>query len=110
VNVEQTVRRLRGVFQAKRVYADAVERDGVTVIPAATIFGGGGAGGGVNAQGDDGGGTGFGIISRPAGAWVISDEGAEWKPAADKDLELASLAAKLIFGLLAVIWLSRRRG
>jgi uncharacterized spore protein YtfJ len=69
----------RDAINARRIYGDPVERDGVTVVPAASVFGG--TGGGGDADGD--GGAGFGLAGRPAGAWVIRDGDVEWKPAVD---------------------------
>jgi hypothetical protein len=69
----------RDAVNARRIYGDAVESDGVTVIPAAVVLGG--TGGGGDAEGD--GGAGFGLVGRPAGAWVIRGGEATWKPAVD---------------------------
>jgi uncharacterized spore protein YtfJ len=69
----------RDAVNVRRIYGDPVERDGVTVVPAATVFGG--TGGGGDDEGNGGGG--FGLIGRPAGAWVIREGEAEWKPALD---------------------------
>jgi uncharacterized spore protein YtfJ len=69
----------RDAINVRRVYGDPVERDGVTIVPAATVFGG--TGGGGDNQGDGGGG--FGLIGRPVGAWVIRDGEATWKPVVD---------------------------
>jgi hypothetical protein len=49
------------------------------VVPAARVMGGGGGGG--DNEGNEGGG--FGLMARPAGAWVIRNGDAEWKPAID---------------------------
>ncbi len=75
---------LGGAVSARRVYGEPIERDGVTVVPAATIFGGGG--GGVDAASAEvadpkGGGFGYGLLGWPAGAWEITDAGARWRPA-----------------------------
>jgi uncharacterized spore protein YtfJ len=73
----------RDLFSAKLVYGEPVERDGATVIPAATVFGGGGGGA------DDTGalpiraGAGFGVFARPAGAFVVRGERVTWVPAVD---------------------------
>jgi hypothetical protein len=69
---------------ATAIFGDAVERDGVTVIPVAKVawgFGGGG-GKGSNADGEEegeGSGGGGGAIARPAGYIQISGGGAEYK-------------------------------
>jgi uncharacterized spore protein YtfJ len=72
----------RDVMSAKRVYGDPYEKDGLTVIPAVSVRGGGGTG----AEGDDpesAAGSGFGVAARPSGAWIIENGDATWKPAVD---------------------------
>ncbi len=65
------------------------------MIPAAAIRGASGGGGGEGTAGTDGessggegragsgGGAGFGLVGRPAGAFVIKDGDASWRPAID---------------------------
>lgn len=97
-------------MQAKRVYTAPVERDGVTVIPAASIVGGGGGGGTEDGNGHSDGGGGFGLIGRPVGAWVLRDGGAEWKPARGTELDrLAAALPAIGLALLLLVWLLRRR-
>jgi len=78
-NVDEMFKGVRDAITVKRVYGDPIESDGVTVVPAALVRGGGGGGG--DAQHNGGGG--FGLQARPAGAWVIRDGEATWKPATD---------------------------
>jgi uncharacterized spore protein YtfJ len=73
--------RARDVLTVRRVFGEPVERDGVTVIPAANVRGGGGGGGGNDAEGSGGSGGGFGMTASPAGAYVIKDGDARWEPA-----------------------------
>jgi uncharacterized spore protein YtfJ len=106
---ERQLRRAQRLFSAKRVYAEPVERDGVTVIPAAHVMGGAGGGGGVDPDGNDGGGVGFGVVARPVGAWVIGGGKAEWKPAGAFELNrVISLLPALGLIALLVIWLARK--
>jgi uncharacterized spore protein YtfJ len=113
MNPERTLRRARRLFSAKRVYAEPVERDGVTLVPAARIFGGAGGGAGEERDGRTGGGTGFGVIARPVGAWVVRDGNAEWKPARPArrfDLNNVPPGAPAIALLILIaLWLLRRR-
>jgi uncharacterized spore protein YtfJ len=88
----------RDAITVRRIYGDPVERDGVTVVPAAAVFGG--TGGGGDADGDGGGG--FGLIGRPVGAWVLRDGEAAWKPA----LDLNRIA---VFGFLLGLAFALRR-
>jgi uncharacterized spore protein YtfJ len=103
MDVQELIAEAREAMTARRVYGDSVERDGVTVIPAAVVRGGSGGGTGRSEQGEGGGG-GFGLVARPVGAWVISDEGVSWKPA--PDVNRIVLGGQLI-GLAAVVFLGR---
>ena len=78
-NVEEILEGARDAMTARRVYGDPIERDGVTVVPAASV-GGGGGGGGDDANN---GGAGFGLRARPVGAFVIRGEDVRWVPAVD---------------------------
>ena len=63
------------------MFGDAYERDGITIIPAATFAGGAGGGGDNRPEGGSGGG--FGLAGKPAGAYVIKDGVVSWQPALD---------------------------
>jgi uncharacterized spore protein YtfJ len=80
----------------RRVFAEPYERNGVTVIAAATIGGGGGGGGGHDDHGQEGEGGGFGMGGRPAGAYVIKDGSVAWMPAVDPARMLTVVGAVLI--------------
>ena len=69
----------RDAVNARRIYGEAVVSNGVTIVPAASVFGG--TGGGGDAEGD--GGAGFGLMGRPVGAYVIRGGEVTWKPAVD---------------------------
>ena len=69
----------RDAITVRRVYGDPYQEEGITIIPAANVMGGGG--GGSDPEGNGGGG--FGVRARPAGAWVIKDGDAQWRPAVD---------------------------
>jgi uncharacterized spore protein YtfJ len=93
---------LRDAMTVSRVFGQPYERDGVTVLPAATVRGGGGGGSGRNpATGEHGDGGGFGLIARPAGAYVIKDGDVSWQPAVDVN----RIVALGIAGWVAVAWL-----
>jgi uncharacterized spore protein YtfJ len=83
----------REAVNVRRIYGDPVERDGVTIVPAAAVFGGTGGGG------DDYGGGGFGLIGRPVGAWVIRDGEASWKPAVDVNRAVVLFLLGVAFAL-----------
>ena len=101
--------RARDAITVRRVFGDPIERDGVTVIPAAKVRGGGGGGGDV--QGNGGGG--FGISASPAGAYVIKNGTVRWEPALDLNRTIFMGQVVGIVALLvirsAIKAISRRR-
>ena len=103
----------RDVVSVKRVYGDPYEKNGLTVIPAATVRGGGG-GMGDSAGGESGGGGGFGLVARPCGAWIVEDGRATWKPAIDVNrivlgAQVIALTAILVRGRVLLARSHRRR-
>jgi uncharacterized spore protein YtfJ len=74
---------VRDVLTVKRVFGEAYEAHGVTVIPVAALRGGGGGGGGEDVQQQVGAGAGFGVTARPVGVFVVDDQGVRWEPAVD---------------------------
>ena len=117
MNVEEVLENARGAIgamQAKRVYGKPYERDGLIVIPGATIRGGLGGGGGAG-EGPDGkghgtgGGGGFGLVARPAGAWVIKGDDVTWQPALDLNRVIVGSQLVLFGALLVVARALRRR-
>jgi uncharacterized spore protein YtfJ len=101
---EELMEKMRDSLQAKMVYGEPYEKDGMTVIPAAVVLGGGGGGGGRHDEGAvEGEGGGFGLIARPVGAFVVENGTVRWQPALD--------ATRLILaGVLVLLVLSRRFG
>lgn len=89
-------------FEAKVVFAEAVEKDGVTVIPAAKVIGGGGGGNGEDKRGQRGEGGGLGLVARPVGAFVIRDGQVTWQPAVDVNRVIATFAAVIITAAVVV--------
>ena len=75
------VNEARAAMRASEVFAAPIEKNGVTIIPAAKISGG--AGGGGDQQEPQAGGMGFGVSSRPVGAFVIKGNDVSWQPALD---------------------------
>lgn len=101
----------RDAVSVKRVYGDPYEKNGLTVIPAATVRGGGGGGMG---DGESGGGGGFGLIARPSGAWIVENGRATWKPAIDVNriilgAQVIALTAILVRGRVLLAHSHRRR-
>ena len=109
MEIEEIIGQARDAVGVRRIFGEPYKRDGVTIIPAASIRGGSGGGGGAgtdfsesdegaNSPGaaDDadegeqrptrvgsGGGAGFGLSGRPVGAFVIKDGEASWRPVID---------------------------
>ena len=81
MNVQEILEKAQDTVTVKRVYGSPIEKDGLTIIPAASVWGGGGGGGG---PAESGGGAGFGVRARPVGAFVIKDGEVTWKPALDE--------------------------
>jgi uncharacterized spore protein YtfJ len=98
-NIDELLQGARDAITVKRVYGDPVEAEGVTIVPAAVVRGGGGGGG----DEENNGGAGFGLQARPAGAWVIRDGDATWKPAVD-------LNRVAVLAFLLGLAFARRRG
>jgi uncharacterized spore protein YtfJ len=57
MDVQQLIAQGRDMITAKRVFGDPYEKDGITIIPAATVQGGGGGGGGEGPGGEGKGGV-----------------------------------------------------
>jgi uncharacterized spore protein YtfJ len=106
MDVQETVSKARDAITVKRVYGEAFERNGVTVIPAAAVAGGAGGGSGEGPEeGQVGGGAGFGLTGRPVGAYVIKGDEVRWEPA----LDLTRLAGQALLAAAAIaLWASRR--
>ena len=115
MDLRELTKGVREAWSVRQVFGEPVERDGVTVIPAATVIGGGGGGGGEGVQrpskGDgeaesqDGSGAGFGFggVMWPAGAFEIKDDRVTWRPAID-------LTRVLLMALALAIAVVRARG
>jgi uncharacterized spore protein YtfJ len=101
---QKAVAGARDAITVKRVYGDPIERDGVTIIPAARVAGGGGGGGGQDKEGGgEGGGTGFGMWAAPAGAYVVRANGdVEWHPAVDRTAIILSVSGVMTAALFAI--------
>ena len=85
MQVDEMLAGARDAISVKRVYGDPYEKNGLTVIPAATVRGGGGGGSGPeeSSESGGGGGGGFGLVARPSGAWIVENGDVTWKPAVD---------------------------
>jgi uncharacterized spore protein YtfJ len=94
------IARAQDSVTVRKVYGDPIEKDGITVIPAAREMGGGGGGTGGGEQGQQGEGGGWGMNAKPAGAFIIRDGQITWRPAVDANTLIVAVAAVLVAGLL----------
>lgn len=111
MNLSEVVEAARDHITVSRVFGEPYERDGVTVVPVARIYGGGGgATGGDGAEHGEGGGIGF--VARPAGVYVIRDGAVSWRPALDANRLVTAAAVVLVVGALVRSgrWPGRRAG
>ena len=109
MTLPQLIPSISDAMTVRRVFGEPYERDGVTVIPAAAVRGGGGSGSGKEEGRQEGGrqegeGGGFGITARPAGAYVYKDGTVNWQPA----LDVNRIVAVAVVGWVATIWLVSR--
>jgi uncharacterized spore protein YtfJ len=115
MDVHEVMNHARDAMTVKRVFGDPYEKDGITVIPVASVMGGAGAGGGTRpgatpedaseegageGAGDAGYGMGYGLRATPAGVYVIKDGEVEWKPALDTSRVVMWRAGVVIMALL----------
>ncbi len=114
MDVQELISGTRDAVSVRRVYGDPYEKNGFTVIPAATVRGGGGAGQDEREDGKSGTGGGFGLVARPTGAWIIENGRVTWKPAIDVNRvvvggQVVGLTALLVAGRLLARRPQRRR-
>jgi uncharacterized spore protein YtfJ len=79
MNVTEMLNEARDAMSVKRVYGDPIERDGMTIVPAADVRGGAGGGG----DAENNGGGGFGLTARPVGVFIVKGDEVTWEPAVD---------------------------
>ena len=125
MDTSQLFTSMRDQMDARRVFGEPIERDGVTVIPVAAVMSGAGGGlgdGRVAARpsdldlgdrpgGAEAAGGGFGLVARPIGAWVIRDGDVQWRPAVDLNWVVAGgqlLGAVAVLGLCVALRRRRR--
>lgn len=109
MKIDEIIGRTKDSLEARTVYAEPVERDGITVIAAATIAGGAGGGTGRDEKGQEGEGGGFGLTAKPAGAYVIDHGELHSKPAVDVNRLIAVAGSMAVAALLVVARVLRPR-
>lgn len=118
MSFDELIEEATDAIGVRRVFGEPYEKNGVTVIPAARIMGGIGAGEGrtpaaegeeVTADHSSGAGGGFGMLGRPAGAFVIKGDSVAWIPAVDVNRLMFGFQLALIVFLLVVRSVVRAR-
>ena len=97
------------------MFGEPYERDGVVVIPTATVAGGGGGGSG---EGDNAGAASRSVraaavasaaMAKPAGVYVISGDTVQWQPAVDVNRIILGGQVVAVVLLLVLRSVLRRR-
>lgn len=100
----------RDAVTVRRVFGEPYEKNGITLIPAAKIQGGGGQGQGTDpAAGRSGSGIGFGVNARPAGAYVVDGNVVRWQPAFDLNRAILGGQIVAVIALLVIRSVARAR-
>jgi uncharacterized spore protein YtfJ len=86
---------IRDTLTVRRVFGEPYERDGVTVIPVATVR--------------EGEGGGFGLIAKPVGVYVIRGDEVVWQPVLDLNRVIAGGQLVALAALLLVRLMIKRR-
>ncbi|WP_299707887.1 spore germination protein GerW family protein [uncultured Pontibacter sp.] len=99
--IERLAQRLGISANATTIYGEPVERDGVTVIPAAKAMYGFGGGSGSKA-GEEGTGGGGGVGIKPVGYIEIKDGNTKFKSIPDPERVVKIIAVSGVMALLLV--------
>ncbi len=100
MRVMDIVSETKSVMRATEVFGTPYEKNGLTIIPAAKISGG--AGGGGDQHEPQAGGVGFGVMSRPAGAFVIKGDDVRWQSVIDVNRAILMSQVVAIVALLTL--------
>jgi uncharacterized spore protein YtfJ len=114
MDVNELLQQSRDTMTVNRLFGEAVERNGVTVIPVAATrgLGGGGRGEGSGPDGvgtGSGSGGGFGLNAKPAGVYVIDNNRVSWRPAVDVNRVILGGQIVMIVALLVLRSVLRHR-
>jgi uncharacterized spore protein YtfJ len=109
MDLQELAEGVRDALTVQRVFGEPFERDGVTVIPVATVHGGGGGGQGEEPEGGGGAGGGFGLSARPAGVFTVTGGRVRWEPALDINRIIVGGQIVAVVALLVVRSLVKAR-
>lgn len=110
VKLEELLAEAHDTLTVKRVYGEPYKSNGITLIPAAAVRGGVGAGEGEATEDiPTGSGGGFGISARPVGAYKIKGDEVTWVPAADTTRVILTAQVVAVIALLVIRSILKRR-
>jgi uncharacterized spore protein YtfJ len=121
MNLTEILGDAKETIGSKGVFGAPFEKNGVTIIPAARIMGGAGAGEGpAKRTADDdvgeeigsvqtGSGGGFGVSGQPTGAFVIKGDKVTWLPAVDVNRLMFGFQIVMVVFLLAMRSIAKAR-
>ncbi|MEU0880509.1 spore germination protein GerW family protein [Lentzea sp. NPDC005914] len=109
MKIDELIASVKDSMEAKKVYAEPYEKNGITVIAAASVSGGTGGGSGRDEKGQEGEGGGFGTAAKPTGAYVIKGDDVRWVPAVDVNRLIATIGAVVVAGLFVAARILKSR-
>ena len=121
MNLTEILDDAKETIGSKGVFGTPFEKNGVTIIPAARIMGGAGAGEGPTRRTEDevvgdgtgtvptGSGGGFGVSGQPTGAFVIKGDKVTWLPAVDVNRLMFGFQIVMVVFLLAMRSIAKAR-
>jgi uncharacterized spore protein YtfJ len=112
MKVNELLAQSREALTVGRVFGEPIERDGITIIPVASVAGAGGGGEGSGGDGErrgDGGGSGYALRAHPTGVYAIKDGQVSWHPAVNVNRIVAGGQAVAIALFLAIWAIVRAR-
>jgi uncharacterized spore protein YtfJ len=100
MRVMEIVNEAKSAMRASEVFGTPYEKNGLTIIPAAKIMGDAGAGG--DQHEPQARGAGFGVSTKPAGAFIIKGDEVRWQPALDLNRTIIAGQVVAIVALLTL--------
>jgi uncharacterized spore protein YtfJ len=99
----------KDTLTVRRAFGEPYRDNGLTVIPAAAVAGMASGGSGHHLTGEDGEGGGFGLSTRPLGAYVIKSGTTRWRPALEVNRLVTVAGAVLIVCVMSTARAVRAR-
>ena len=106
MKADELIGQVNEALQARRIFGDPYQKNGLTIIPVATVRGGWGGGEGQASGSSEGHGWGGGggVTARPVGAFVVKGDEVSWQPTVDVNRivlvgQLVALAAIVTAGI-----------